>query len=163
MCSRTPLHVSLVLRHGRRLARWTPAAKRPDVFTGAQVRAYMLPYFSGLHIEKCWVIPIDHHGRAVYPAPVEVSVGTRDEVIVCAASVLTVALLSGTATFIIVHNHPSGDPEPSIGDSTSTRRMVKAVKAIEGILLWDDVIVAEEGYYSFRASTRIIPRLRPRS
>jgi len=49
-----------------------------------------------------------------------------------------------------VHNHPSGDPEPSEEDLGITRRLVQ-VGDLVGIGVLDHVIVAARGHVSFRA------------
>ena len=48
-----------------------------------------------------------------------------------------------------MHNHPSGDPEPSIDDIEITKRLEKAGEIL-GINVLDHIIVASGGFYSFR-------------
>lgn len=50
---------------------------------------------------------------------------------------------------IVAHNHPSGDPSPSHKDIEATQQLV-AAGILLGITLSDHVIVAKEGFYSFR-------------
>ena len=49
---------------------------------------------------------------------------------------------------ILLHNHPSGDTEPSKEDRDTTKR-IKDAGEILGIRVLDHVIVAESGYTSF--------------
>jgi DNA repair protein RadC len=49
-----------------------------------------------------------------------------------------------------VHNHPSGDPEPSEEDLNITRRLIE-VGELVGIGVLDHVIVASRGTVRFRA------------
>ena len=51
------------------------------------------------------------------------------------------------SAIIVVHNHPSGDPEPSADDIRVTKR-IREVCELTGIRLLDHVIVGEEGYRS---------------
>jgi DNA repair protein RadC len=51
---------------------------------------------------------------------------------------------------VLVHNHPSGDPEPSEEDLSITRRLVQ-VGELVGIGVLDHVIVATRGIVSFKA------------
>lgn len=78
----------------------------------------------------------------------EVSRGSMDRTIVEPAEVFKRALLSNAHTIIIGHNHPSGDPKPSIQDIDLTQRLIKAGKYI-GIQVIDHVVIGEDSYYSF--------------
>lgn len=51
---------------------------------------------------------------------------------------------------VMAHNHPSGDPRPSRGDRTATRRLLHALEPVE-VRLVDHLIVARGGAVSFRA------------
>lgn len=57
--------------------------------------------------------------------------------------------LSATA-IILVHNHPSGDPQPSQADRDMTRSIVDAARPI-GIVVHDHVIISRTGHTSFRS------------
>lgn len=59
------------------------------------------------------------------------------------------AITAHAAALIIVHNHPSGDPEPSEEDLRLTRRMAEAGRLL-GIEVLDHVVVAKGGYVSLR-------------
>lgn len=50
---------------------------------------------------------------------------------------------------VLVHNHPSGDPEPSEDDLTITKRLIEAGKIL-GIEVVDHVIIAKNNYFSFK-------------
>jgi DNA repair protein RadC len=56
------------------------------------------------------------------------------------------AILASAAAIIVVHNHPSGDPEPSAEDVEVTRRLARAGELL-GIPLLDHVIVARNVRY----------------
>jgi DNA repair protein RadC len=59
------------------------------------------------------------------------------------------ALHAGAASIILVHNHPSGDPEPSDNDLAVTERL-EEVGEMVGIPIIDHVILGnEDRYYSF--------------
>jgi hypothetical protein len=62
--------------------------------------------------------------------------------------VFTPALLSTAVSIIFVHNHPSGNPEPSVADQTLTSHLSKAAD-IFGIAVLDHVIIGTESYTSF--------------
>ena len=58
------------------------------------------------------------------------------------------ALLANASCFIICHNHPSGNLQPSNNDRNLTRTIHEAGKLLN-IILVDHIIVTSEGYYSF--------------
>lgn len=60
------------------------------------------------------------------------------------------AILGAAASIILVHNQPSGDPEPSEEDLSITRRLVQ-VGELVGIAVLDHVILGKRGYASLRA------------
>ena len=76
-----------------------------------------------------------------------VSVGSMNQSIVHPREVFKTAILSSAAAVLLVHNHPTGDTEPSQEDREVTRRLAE-VGALIGIRVLDHVIVGE-GYYSF--------------
>jgi DNA repair protein RadC len=81
---------------------------------------------------------------------VTVSVGSLNASIVHPREVFKPAVLASAASIILVHNHPSGDPEPSEEDLTITKRLV-GVGELLGIGVLDHVIVSRRGVVSLRA------------
>jgi DNA repair protein RadC len=79
-----------------------------------------------------------------------VSIGSLNASIVHPREVFRPAILHAAASVVLVHNHPSGDPEPSEEDLSITRRLVQ-VGELVGIDVLDHVIVAERGVVSLRA------------
>jgi DNA repair protein RadC len=61
------------------------------------------------------------------------------------------ALELGASAIILVHNHPSGSPEPSRQDIAITKRDRRAPRAKLGIALHDHIIIGGSDYRSFRA------------
>lgn len=57
------------------------------------------------------------------------------------------AILHHAASIICLHNHPSGNPEPSAEDANITRQLAEAGKVL-GIPLQDHIIIAGDGYTS---------------
>jgi DNA repair protein RadC len=49
---------------------------------------------------------------------------------------------------ILIHNHPSGDPKPSIEDEEVTRLLLRSGKVL-GVPMIDHVIIGDGNYYSF--------------
>ena len=73
--------------------------------------------------------------------------GTLDGASVYPREVVKVALKHNAAAVIMVHNHPSGDPEPSQADRTLTTTLKNALNMV-GTRLLDHVVVGYEGCVS---------------
>lgn len=79
----------------------------------------------------------------------EVSHGSVNSSIVNPREILIRALLCGVSSLILLHNHPSGIPDPSREDIKTTERVQRACQVI-GVSLLDHVIVGKDGrYFSF--------------
>ncbi len=78
------------------------------------------------------------------------SEGSIDQSAIYVREIVKRALDLGASAIIIVHNHPSGSPEPSRQDIAITREIAD-VGARLGIALHDHIIIAGSGYRSFRA------------
>lgn len=84
-----------------------------------------------------------------------VSVGHLTSALVHPREVFKAALLANAASVVLLHNHPSGDPEPSREDVELTRRLVQAGDLL-GIPVLDHVIVAGERHVSL-TEHRLLP------
>lgn len=80
---------------------------------------------------------------------IDVSVGSLNSSIVHPREVFHSAILSHSASIIICHNHPSGDPTPSTEDINITHRLKECGKII-GIDLLDHIIIGDEIYVSLK-------------
>ncbi|MFB1082169.1 JAB domain-containing protein [Jeotgalibacillus sp. JSM ZJ347] len=63
--------------------------------------------------------------------------------------VLKSAILSNAASLLVEHNHPSGEPSPSIEDINVTERLKEAEKIV-GIDLLDHIIIGENKFISLK-------------
>lgn len=80
--------------------------------------------------------------------------GTVDHTPVYTREVIKRALELAASAIILVHNHPSGDPTPSIADIDMTRKVVDAGSKL-GISVVDHVIIGRKGHTSFKGSKLI--------
>ena len=86
-----------------------------------------------------------------HPIDIQVtSIGSLNSSIVHPREVFKEAISSCAASVILVHNHPSGDPEPSEEDIKLTKRLVE-VGEILGIEVLDHIIVCDRNYLSMKA------------
>ena len=89
------------------------------------------------------------------------SVGTLDASVVSPREVFKSTILSNSAAFVAVHNHPSGSLNPSQEDKDVTKRLLSRSELL-GVKMLDHIIVAGEtgDIYSFK-SEGLLDQLRP--
>jgi proteasome lid subunit RPN8/RPN11 len=80
--------------------------------------------------------------------------GTVDHTPLYPREIVKRALGLGASAIIMVHNHPSGDPNPSRADIEMTKQVVQAMAAV-GLTVHDHVIVGKNRHTSFK-SERLI-------
>lgn len=78
-----------------------------------------------------------------------VSEGTLDESPIYTREVIKKALEIGAASMILVHNHPSGNPQPSRADIQITNKIAEAGRLM-GIVVHDHIIIGSEGHTSLK-------------
>jgi len=76
-------------------------------------------------------------------------IGTLNANLVHPREIFKEALEHNAASVILVHNHPSGDPEPSEDDLEITKRIIEAGK-IMGIDVLDHIIITKNKVFSFK-------------
>lgn len=81
-----------------------------------------------------------------------ISKGILDASIVHPREIFKPAIKNSAAKIILVHNHPSGDPEPSTEDKDITSRLMKSGEEL-GIRVIDGVIIGEKNWWSWKEKT----------
>lgn len=75
-------------------------------------------------------------------------------------NILRTALLEGAAGMVVVHNHPSGNPAPSMDDILMTKRMLAAAD-VAGITLVDHLIIGSNEDYRSMLDLGFLPERAP--
>lgn len=99
-----------------------------------------------LKVEQFWLVALDAKNRVV--REVMLSQGTLTNSLVHPRELFRVAIRAAAVGVVLVHNHPSGDPEPSADDRDLTRR-VETVGELVGIRVLDHIVVGDGTYVSF--------------
>lgn len=76
-------------------------------------------------------------------------IGTLNSSLVHPRETLETAIRRHAASFIVAHNHPSGDPEPSEEDTKVTKLLFEAGQII-GITMLDHLVIGKNSYFTFR-------------
>jgi DNA repair protein RadC len=95
---------------------------------------------------------LDARNKLIYKETV--SIGTLNENLVHPREVFEPAVRNLAAQIVLVHNHPSGDPEPSEDDLMITKRLLEAGK-IMGVEINDHIIVTKGNHFSFKKAKLI--------
>lgn len=137
------LRIGAALELGRRTLTRAP---RPTVSMGhgKAVAEHLRWSLASLAHEEMWVLSLD--GRNLLRGMRRVAQGGVHALSVAPRDILAAAIADAASTFVLVHNHPSGDPMPSADDITTTR-MVGAAGELMGIPMVDHVILAADGSY----------------
>ena len=84
----------------------------------------------------------------------QVSIGISTGTVIDIKGIVRTAILVGAETLIFIHNHPSGDPEPSRGDIAITKRLIKACRIFDLEVL-DHIIIGDGGFSSLRGMSKL--------
>lgn len=115
------------------------------VSCAAAVYRRLRPRMVGLAQEIAVVLALDAGNRVI--AEIEIGRGEATGVPVHPREVFRPLIRHAAAAGVIAHNHPSGDPTPSIEDMVLTRRLIEAGDLL-GVPLLDHVVIASGGYTS---------------
>jgi DNA repair protein RadC len=138
------LRLAASVEIGRRIVE-RAAAPRRGLRTPAAVAAAFTPRIGILDHEEMWVLALD--GRQRQRGARRVAQGGRHGLVVTAREILGAALGDGASGIVLVHNHPSGAPEPSRADVEMTHAVVRAADVV-GVPLLDHVVVTASGNYA---------------
>lgn len=123
------------------------AEDRPVIRSADDVASIMEPIVSLLAEEHFYVLLLNTKNRV--NGIHEVSVGSLNATVVHPREIFKAAILSNSASVILVHNHPSGDPTPSPEDRHLTEQIAKAGKVLD-IPVLDHVIMGDHRYTSLK-------------
>lgn len=109
---------------------------------------------SNLPNENAIVVTVN--SRLEHTSTTTISIGTVNETSAHPREIMRPVISRNAYGFILIHNHPSGDPSPSRADHTITTELVKASEIMK-IRLVDHVIIGRPsaghpGFFSFRAA-----------
>lgn len=121
--------------------------KNPSIENRLGLLDYLYTKMSALKHEEFHVVYLDSKNNIL--ADEMLFKGTVNTSAVYPREVTKAALKHGATSLVLVHNHPSGDPSPSMEDETLTADIMRAVAPLE-MEVYDHIIIGKDTHYSFR-------------
>ena len=135
--------IKAVFEIGRRISTQTPSYKSKELTNPEKVFKFMRSKIKDYSKEHFYVIALNSRNWSVN----EVSIGTLDSSLVHPREVFSEAIKNKAASVIFVHNHPSGDPEPSEEDLAITKKLIDSGNVL-GIKVIDHIIITRSNFLS---------------
>ncbi len=140
------LTVSAALELGRRFSMEKISIEKVSITHARMVYNIMIPIMKGMSHEECWVLFLN---RANFVTDKErMSSGGMTATVIDTKIIVHKALEKGSSGIILIHNHPSGNPNPGNADIVQTTRLREALKTFD-ISLVDHVIISDDRFFSF--------------
>src|SRR6185369_12854561 len=136
---------------GRRTLTHAPRA-RLQIRRPQDAVDYLMPRYAARPVEQFGIVLLDTRHRVL--RSVVLAVGTLNTACVEPRDVFREAAIGGAAAIVVFHNHPSGDPLPSLEDIELTRRLA-AAGVLMGIDVIDHVVLGDVRYWSFKEAGRL--------
>ncbi|MEM5853546.1 MAG: DNA repair protein RadC [Candidatus Aenigmatarchaeota archaeon] len=127
--------------------------EKPLIESPEDVYKILGPEMQGLKQEVVKVVLLDSRNRLIKVETV--SVGSLNENLVHPRDVFRKAIENNAASIILVHNHPSGDAEPSEEDLFLTRKMIKAGEVL-GINVENHLIFGNNSFFDLKGKLKKI-------
>jgi DNA repair protein RadC len=137
--------IEAAIEIGRRTAARAGLARSSVLTSPSDVAAWAAPVLGRLSHEEVWLLALD--GRHGLLSARRVAQGGAHGCSTSSRDILRLALRLGAAGFLLVHNHPSGDPSPSPEDVRMTNDLARAAELV-GLPLVDHVVVGREKHAS---------------
>jgi len=131
---------------GRRFGEEKIKETRPKIKSSKDVVEIFLPRMRDLNTEIFRVLILNSQNRIIDNA--EIKEGTVNRVDPTVREIFHKAAQRFAVSIICVHNHPSGEPEPSEQDKRFTRELVQAGKILR-VKVLDHIIIGNDSHFSF--------------
>ena len=133
------------LELGRRLAKYLE--EKPQISAPADVARILMPSLRDLKQEVLHVLCLDTKNNVTNQR--QIFEGSLNVNIIHPREVFRFAIEEASASIILVHNHPSGDPSPSKEDIRATKQLIEAGNCIQ-IPVLDHIIIGDGSYVSLK-------------
>ena len=120
--------------------------------SSSEVVAYFGPRFESKRYECVLALLLDGQNHLLAERIITEGIPTQATIYV--RRIMEEALRVSASSFVVVHNHPSGNPQPSSEDDETTQN-IKDASEILNLIFLDHVIVGTGSYYSYAEHKRI--------
>jgi len=141
------LQIKALIEFSKRMSSSYSFAERTIIRSPEDVKMLVMEEMRHLKKEIFKVILLNTKNHVI--RQINISVGSLNATIVHPREVFNEAVKAACSSVILVHNHPSGDPEPSLEDIETTNRLVKAGNIL-GINVLDHIIIGNGEYVSLK-------------
>ena len=132
---------------GKRVAT-CPRKEKPVISSPEDVARLFMEKMRYYKKEYFKVLLLDSKGKVIEES--DVSVGDLNSAVIHPREVFLQAVRRSAAAVVLLHNHPSGDPQPSIQDIETTERLMESAKVL-GINIVDHIIIGDGIYVSMKS------------
>lgn len=140
------IQLKCVAELARRFAK-AQVSERLSFHEPSKIAEYYMEDLRHAEKEECHALLLD--SKCALIRKVHVSTGCINASFLAPREILKEALTWNAACFILMHNHPSGDPQPSREDVAATLR-VKECGELMGIPLMDHIVIGDNRYVSLK-------------
>jgi DNA repair protein RadC len=140
------IEIQAAMELGKRLATMTEIP-RPEIRSPIDVHTLISPGLRYEPKEHFKALLLDTKNRVIRTPTI--SVGSLNASLIHPRELYREAISAASASVIVAHNHPSGDPTPSREDIEVTKRLLEAGKVI-GIDLLDHIIIGDGRFISLK-------------
>lgn len=120
--------------------------KSKKISCAKEIAEIFIPEMNFLESENFRVVFLDSKNQIINSKII--FIGTLNESVVHPREIFKSAILENSANIILIHNHPSGDLNPSEEDIKTTKELVKAGELL-GIKVLDHIIIGNNSFFSF--------------
>ncbi len=131
---------------GRRSISQNHSIDKQKITSAQQIADFFIPLLTDKTVEVFIVVLLDSANHIINHK--QISEGTLDASMVATRDIFKAAIMHNAKSVILLHNHPSGNPEPSAADIQITNKIVEAGK-IMNIEVLDHLIIAKREFTSF--------------
>ncbi len=147
------LSVVAALELGRRIGMEPTTPQNKPITKAEQAYRVMIPIMRNLDHEECWVLYLNR--RNILSAKEMISSGDLESTIINDKFIIRKMIERKAESIILVHNHPSGDPTPSVADIHQTEKLRRSLSVV-GFALLDHIIISSNRFFSFSEERTVI-------
>ncbi len=127
-------------------------SERHQILSSSDIYKLFHPLLCDLPTEEFWVLLLNQAGKVI--DKVRISRGGIDQTTADVRTILREALIKRATQIALVHNHPSGNVNPSNDDLRLTQAVQRAAQTMN-IRLIDHLVITDGNYYSFNDEGRL--------